>query len=465
MELQDKWKGIREKIYPIEHIFAPVEHLIRNKPISGILLFLAVIMSMIWANSAYGDTYSVFWENHFKIGFDNYIIDKSLLHWINDGLMAIFFFVIGLEIKKEVMAGDLSTWRKASLPAAAAVGGMIIPALIFMIFNYGTPSASGWGVPMATDIAFILGILSLLGNKVPVSLKIFLTALAIVDDLGAVLVIAFFYTENLVVLSLQYGAGFLIVLTLANYLGIRNTTFYAIIGICGVWVAFLFSGIHATIAGVLLAMTIPSKTKLDRFGFMTRIKILLTRLGNTEEKEGSYLSAEQYKILEDMKKEQVKIEPPLQKLEHALNPFVSFIVLPLFALANAGITFQKEMFTDLTNQVSLGIILGLVLGKFLGILSFSAIMIKLKISELPQGVSWGILSGASLMAGIGFTMSIFISELAFNDLNVRIQAKMAILIASILAGVLGMLFIYYFSKPKVIKKRLSDLNINSQSND
>lgn len=445
-EKKEQKKTIRERIYPIERILAPVDNILKNKPISGILLFLSVVAAMIWINSDFSHSYHELWETHFKIGFNDYLIDKNLHHWINDGLMAIFFFVIGLEIKREVMAGDLSSWKKASLPAAAAVGGMLFPALIFTLFNQGTPTASGWGVPMATDIAFILGVLSLLGNRVPVSLKIFLTALAIVDDLGAVLVIAFFYTNDLAILSLEYGAAFLIILAVANWLGVRNTGFYAIIGICGVWVAFLFSGIHATIAGVLIAMTIPSKTKLNRFGFITRVNILLNKLGKTKENDDSYLSDEQHEIIEDIKEERSKVEPPLQKLEHALNPFVSFVVLPLFALANAGVEFHSGMGANLTNQVSLGIILGLVLGKFLGIVSFSALFVKLNISELPKGVSWGMLSGGAIMAGIGFTMSIFISELAFSDEEVRAQAKMAILIASVLGGIIGMTLIQYFSR-------------------
>mgnify|MGYP003637726864 CR=1 FL=1 len=400
--MEKQTKKIKERYYLIERILAPVDHILRNKPVSGILLFVAVLISMIWINSSYAESYHTLWATHFKVGFGDFMIDKDLHHWINDGLMAIFFFVIGLEIKREIMAGDLSTWKQASLPAAAAVGGMVVPAIIFYLINKGTPTVTGWGVPMATEDIFIL--------------------------------------------SLEYGAGFLVILAIANMIGVRKTAFYGIVGILGVWVAFLYSGIHATIAGVLIAMTIPSKTKLNRFGFITRVNILMTKLGETQEKKGDYLSDEQHHIVEKLKKERSKIEPPLQKLEHALSPFVSFIVLPIFALANAGVVLHTEMFADLTNQVSLGIILGLVLGKFLGIISFSALFVKFKISELPKGVSWGSLSGAAVMAGIGFTMSIFISELAFDSAEVRAQAKMAILIASIIAGLIGMLLIQYFSK-------------------
>ncbi|MEQ8908362.1 MAG: Na+/H+ antiporter NhaA [Vicingaceae bacterium] len=442
----------REKIYPIERILAPVDNLLRNKPVSGILLFLAVIVALIWVNSPFAESYHHLWETHFKVGFGDNVIDKDLHHWINDGLMAIFFFVVGLEIKREIMAGDLSTWRKASLPAAAAVGGMIFPALIYSLFNYGSPTESGWGVPMATDIAFTLGVLSLLKDRVPLSLKIFLTALAIVDDLGAVLVIAFFYTENLLVLYLEYGLGFFLILALGNWAGIRNTAFYAIIGICGLWVAFLLSGVHATIAGVLLALTIPAKTKINKHSFIFQVKKLLNKLKKARSKGGAYLSDEQQEIIEDIKETRAKVETPLQKLEYTLNPFVSFIVLPLFALSNSGINLDVNFWDAISNQVSLGIIVGLILGKFIGILSFSALFVKLGISDLPRNTNWGILSGAAIMAGIGFTMSIFISNLAFDDPLIEKQSKMAIMLASILAGIIGMLIIRFFSKKLEIEE-------------
>lgn len=436
----------KERIYPIERILAPVDNLLRNKPVSGILLFLAVVGALIWVNSPWGDSYFHLWHTNFRIGFGPFEISKDLHHWINDGLMAIFFFVVGLEIKREIMAGDLSSWRKASLPAAAAVGGMIFPALIYTLFNFGLDTESGWGVPMATDIAFTLGVLSLLKDRVPISLKIFLTALAIVDDLGAVLVIAFFYTENLLLLYLEYGLAFFLVLALGNWLGIRNTLFYAIIGICGLWVAFLLSGVHATIAGVLLALTIPAKTKINKYSFIFHVRKLLRKLKNSKSMQGSYLSDEQQEIIEDLKETRSKIETPLQKLEYALNPFVSFVVLPLFALSNAGIELNVNFWEAITTQVSLGIIFGLILGKFLGIMSFSALFIKLGIADLPRNTNWGIMAGAAIMAGIGFTMSIFISNLAFDNELIEKQSKMAILLASVLAGIIGILVIRFFSQ-------------------
>lgn len=440
---------ITEKTYLIDRVLQPVDNLLRNKPISGILLFLAVVAAMIWANSPWKAAYHHLWEIPFTVGFgESYILSKSLHHWINDGLMAVFFFVVGLEIKREVLAGDLSSWKKASLPAAAAIGGMIVPALIYLLFNGGEVTEKGWGVPMATDIAFTLGVLSLLGKRVPLSLKLFLTALAIVDDLGAVLVIAFFYTENLLFSYLEYGAGFLAFLLLLNYLGVRKTRIYAIVGICGLWVAFLLSGVHATIAGVLLAFTIPTKTRINKRGFINHVKSLLDKLQRTKSMGDSYLSDEQHEIIEDIKEEQAKVETPLQKLEYALNPVVSFFILPLFAFANAGIEIHSEAWAGLLEPLSLGIIFGLIGGKCIGILSFSALFIKLGISELPKKTTWGMMTGASIMAGIGFTMSIFISELAFKTPEFKTQAKMAILIASILAGIIGMLIIKTFTKKK-----------------
>ena len=435
---------ITERSYPIDKLLRPMDNLLRNKPVSGVLLFVAVIVALVWANSQWKDSYHHLWEIPFSIGFgENYIISKTLHHWINDGLMAVFFFVVGLEIKREVMAGDLSTWKKASLPAAAAVGGMIFPAIVYSIFNWGAPTESGWGIPMATDIAFTLGVLSLLGKRVPLSLKLFLTALAIVDDLGAVLVIAFFYTDNLLPLYLEYGAGFLAFLMLMNYLGVRKARLYAIVGICGLWYAFLLSGVHATIAGVLLAFTIPAKTKINKRGFISHVKSLLDKLQRTTSK-GQYLSDEQHEIIEDIKEEREKIETPLQKLEYNLNPAVAFVILPLFALANAGIEIQPESWSGLFEPVSIGIVAGLIIGKSIGILSFSALFVKLGISELPQNTNWGTMTGAAIMAGIGFTMSIFISELAFEDPAIKAQAKLAILIASTLAGIIGMFVIKVF---------------------
>lgn len=436
-----------EKESPIDRILLPVDNLVKNRPISGILLFIAVMIALVWANSPFAESYHHLWEIHFKIQLGGFILDKSLHHWINDGLMAVFFFVVGLEIKREILAGDLSSWKNASLPIGAAIGGMIVPAVIYALFNINSPTESGWGVPMATDIAFTLGILSLLGKRVPLSLKIFLTALAIVDDLGAVLVIAFFYTENLLPLYLEYGFGFFLILAFGNWLGIRNVLFYAIIGICGLWVAFLLSGVHATIAGVLIAMTVPVRSKINKSGFIIRVVDLLKKFKKAKSLEGSFISDEQQEIIEDLKEERSKVETPLQKLESALNPFVSFVVLPIFALCNTGIELNIGISELIHSKISLGIVAGLVVGKFTGIFGIAWLMIKLKIGQLPENTNWGQMSGGALMAGIGFTMSIFISELAFQTEAFRNEAKMAILIASFIAGSIGLFIVKKYSKP------------------
>ena len=436
----------QERIYPLERIIRPVEEILRNRPISGILLFLSVITALIWVNFGGADSYHHLWEKRFTINFGDYTIDRNLHHWINEGLMAIFFFVVGLEIKREIILGELSSWKKASLPVAAAIGGMLMPALIYTFFNFGDYGQSGWGVPMATDIAFCLGILSLLGNKVPVSLKIFLTALAIVDDLGAVLVIAFFYTQDLFIYYLEFALLFFGLLLAGNLLGIRNTLFYGILGILGVWISFLNSGVHATLAGVIVAMTIPVKAKINEQKLISQFAKLLDRFKKTKKVRGFYVSEQQGEIIEEIKQTRKKAESPLQKLENSLNPFVSFIVLPLFALANSGVVFGEDLWASLGSNVSLGIILGLILGKASGIAGFSYLFVKLGISALPKQTNWGVMIGAGIMGGIGFTMSIFISELAFPSEEVRTHAKMAILIASGLAALLGMLVITLFSK-------------------
>jgi len=436
----------QERIYPLERIIRPVEEILRNRPISGILLFLSVITALIWVNFGGADSYHHLWEKRFTINFGDYTIDRNLHHWINEGLMAIFFFVVGLEIKREIILGELSSWKKASLPVAAAIGGMLMPALIYTFFNFGDYGQSGWGVPMATDIAFCLGILSLLGNKVPVSLKIFLTALAIVDDLGAVLVIAFFYTQDLFIYYLEFALLFFGLLLAGNLLGIRNTLFYGILGILGVWISFLNSGVHATLAGVIVAMTIPVKAKINEQKLISQFAKLLDRFKKTKKVRGFYVSEQQGEIIEEIKQTRKKAESPLQKLENSLNPFVSFIVLPLFALANSGVVFGEDLWASLGSNVSLGIILGLILGKASGIAGFSYLFVKLGISALPKQTNWGVMIGAGIMGGIGFTMSIFISELAFPSEEVRTHAKMAILMASGLAALLGMLVITLFSK-------------------
>jgi NhaA family Na+:H+ antiporter len=362
----------------------------------GILLLLCVAISLAIANSGQAHHFSNFLNKHIGINSSAFHLSYSISAWINDGLMAIFFLLVGLEIKRELIAGELSTLKKASLPVLAAIGGMIIPSLIFFFFNKGEETASGWGIPMATDIAFALAIIAMLGKSVPASLKIFLAALAIADDLGAILVIAIFYTEQIHWDYLLLAAGIFALLLVLNHFKVTSLWFYLIPGIL-LWYFVHHSGIHATIAGVLLAFTIPTNNN--------------------------------------------PIESPLIKLEHFLTTPVNFIIMPIFALANTNITFQNEMIEGLTSPLSLGIIFGLFFGKTIGITLLSWFAVKIKLANLPTGANWKHVIGVGMLAGIGFTMSIFIALLSFKEIEYIINAKFAILCTSLLAGTIGFVYL------------------------
>lgn len=383
---------------------------------SGVLLIFCVFFALIIANSSLGTGFQQILD--YQLGFENVDLKYPLSIWINDGLMAVFFLLVGLEIKRELVEGELSSFKNASLPIFAAVGGMVVPAVIYSIFNSGTEYSNGWGIPMATDIAFSLAIISMLGKKVPVSLKIFLTALAIVDDLGAILVIAIFYTEQIHWIYLLLSVGIVAVLFILNFLKVTKLIFYIIPGIF-LWYFLHHSGIHATIAGVLLALSIPTN--------VSKIKI-----------------------------------SPLEKLEHTLHFPVSFIIMPIFALTNTNITFNSGMVDGLFNSLGLGIIGGLVLGKLIGINLFSLIAVKLKISALPQRSSWSQMLGVGLLAGIGFTMSIFIALLSFkHEVDFQDEAKFAILIASFIAAISGYVILNLSSKKRRKRKPRSTRRISS----
>lgn len=416
---------------------------IKEESLGGIILIIVTIIAMIWANSGYYEYYDYIWNKvKFGLSLGETELKKPLHLWINDGLMAIFFFMVGLEIKREVLAGELSTMKKASLPIAAAVGGMVLPALLYVAFNYNNPEyLHGWGIPMATDIAFALGIMSILGDKVPTNLKIFLTALAIADDLGAILVIAIFYTESIDLGQLLNAGIFLGVLIIANRMGVRRTAFYAIIGFLGVWISFLYSGVHATIAGVLIALTIPVRTKISEDKYVTQVCNLIEKFDKADPNDHELLTQKQSHLIADVAKLSDEAQTPLQKLEHALHPITAFIILPLFALANAGVRIEGNILDLLFHPISLGIIMGLLVGKVLGIALFSKILVKLKIATLPEGVTWRHIYGASFFAGIGFTMSIFISGLAFVPVEFIEIAKVGIFAASFIAATLGMIIL------------------------
>ncbi len=420
-----------------------ITHFISEEALGGVLLLIVTVIAVIWANSGFYDLYHYIWHD-IKLGFSfgDFEMKYSLQHWINDGLMAIFFFMVGLEIKREVLAGELSTLKKASLPIAAAMGGMLFPALVYVIFNHNNPEhLTGWGVPMATDIAFALGILSLLGSKVNINLKIFLTALAIADDLGAILVIALFYTESIQSSQIINAAVFLLIMMGANRLGIRRARFYAIIGFLGVWMSFMFSGVHATIAGVLIALTIPVRTKVTEKEYLDELCDLVVRFENAKPNDNPLLTGKQAHLITKITKLSDDAHTPLQKLEHLLHPVTAYFILPLFALANAGVHIEGNILDMLTHPVALGIMGGLVIGKVVGISLLSRLMVALKLAVLPEGVTWRQIYGAGFLAGIGFTMSIFISGLAFESEQLQQIAKIGIFGASFISAVAGLLLL------------------------
>ncbi len=421
--------------------FFRISQFIKQETLGGILLILATIIAVIWANSSFYEGYN-YMLHGVKFGISHADFNMSLHHWVNDGLMALFFFTIGLEIKREVMGGELSSVKKAALPVMAAIGGMLIPAFIYILFTANNPDYSlGWGIPMATDIAFALGILALLGSRVNINLKIFLTALAIADDLGAILVIAIFYTDTINYLQIGIAFAAIIILIAGNRMGIRSTFFYGFIGLIGVWLAFIFSGIHATIAGVLIALTIPAKAKISETEFVSTLSKLVSQFGKEKINDSKLLTKEQAHLIGKIEMLSNDAHTPLQRLEHILHPISAFIVIPVFALFNAGVRIEGNIVTMIFHPVSLGIIAGLVLGKFLGISIFSHLIVKMKVAVLPEGVSFRDIYGVALLAGIGFTMSIFISDLAFSDQQLVQVAKVGIFTASIIAAVLGVIIL------------------------
>ncbi|MEQ9103480.1 MAG: Na+/H+ antiporter NhaA [Rhodothermales bacterium] len=421
------------------NLFSGFQRFFKTTTAGGILLLFFAVVAMVWANSPWAAEYQNLWGTYVTTGFGGWEISKPLLLWVNDGLMAIFFFLVGLEIKREMLVGELSDVKQAIFPMAAALGGMIVPALIYVFINRGTEFVAGWGVPMATDIAFALGILALLGSRVPVSLKIFLTAVAIVDDLGAVLVIALFYTSELAVGALFVAAVTLAILTTLNKMGVQRTAVYVFFGLI-LWVAVLKSGVHATVAGVLLAMTIPAKRRLDEKTFETRLKNLADRFRDAEGHPvyDNWVSGEQQDIIHEVEVSAKHAETPLVRMEHALHGWVAFFIMPLFALANAGVSFRGiDVGEAILHPVSLGILVGLFVGKQVGIFAFAWAAVKTGLTSLPEGVTWRAVYGVACLAGIGFTMALFIAGLAFEDAEMLNRAKMGILSGSLLAGLLG----------------------------
>ena len=426
----------------------PIKLFMGREKSGGIVLIFSVTIAMILANSNIAESYFHFFEQEvgFIVNGEPYL-NYSLHHWINDGLMAMFFFVVGLELKREFIGGELADIRNTILPISAAIGGMLVPALIFLSLNIGTPQTMGWGIPMATDIAFALGVVYLLGDKVPASAKLFLTTLAIVDDLGAVLVIAFFYTSELSIASLLFGLCFLAVMFIGNRLGIKSLFFYAALGIGGVWVTFLLSGIHATIAAVLAAFMIPADAKINESVYLKRIKRLTRRFEKEEPNEVRTLEEGQVDVLTHIQHDTTIAIPLLQQLEHKMAPIVTFLIMPIFAIANAGISFTDLSLSDIfSTHVALGVTLGLLLGKPIGIIGATFLMVKMRWATLPSAITRRTLLGLGMLASIGFTMSMFISTLAFTDELLMTQAKLGIFLASILGGIGGYVLLNKKSK-------------------
>jgi Na+:H+ antiporter, NhaA family len=426
---------------PIDRLLAPMAAFIRTEAAGGLVLMAAALVALIWANSPWSDLYTQLWHTDIGLRLGSWSVEHTLHFWINDGLMVVFFFLVGLEIKREMLVGELASPRRAALPAAGALGGMLVPAAIYTAFNYGTAGTHGWGIPMATDIAFALGVLVLLGPRVPIGLKVFLTALAIVDDLGAVVVIAVFYTAQINWLALFGGLGLIALAAAANRLGVRRPHTYAILGVLA-WLCFLASGVHATVAGVLMAMTIPARTLIDAGAFLRHGYASLARFDAAGEEGRPVLSnSGQQEAVHELEAAAEAVQAPLHRLEQSLHGVVAFGIIPLFALSNAGVVVPSDPLAALVHPVTLGVILGLVIGKPIGISLFSWIAVKLGLAELPANARWSQLHVVSWLGGIGFTMSLFVGGLAFSDAGMIDRAKIGIFAASITAGLLGWLLV------------------------
>ena len=427
----------------IERITHPARRLLHKAPAGGLVLLACAAIAMVWANSPLSHSYHALWETPITFGVGEWRSALSLHAAVNDGLMAVFFVLVGLEIKREVLVGELASVRRAALPVAAALGGMVVPALLYLAFNAGGPTTRGWGIPMATDIAFALGVLALLGDRFPPALRVFLSALAIADDLGAVLVIALFYTASVSWSALGAAAGLLLLSLLANALGVRTAWAYALIGLA-LWVAVLLSGVHATVAGVLLAMTIPSRTVINEAALLSGARAALQRFDDACHPDRTMLSnSEHQAALRRLEVLSEKALPPLARLEYGLHGIVTFGIMPLFALANAGVDLRAGG-AGIGSSVALGVIVGLVVGKPVGITLASWLAVRAGVAALPAGISWRTLVGAGVLGGIGFTMSLFIAGLAFGDSADRLtSAKLGTLIASLIAGVAGWLLLRF----------------------
>lgn len=418
-------------------LLAPLRDFIHTEAAGGIVLLLAAVVALFWANSPWSASYVELWETTLTVQIGDHGLSKDLAHWINDGLMAVFFFVIGLEIKRELIVGELSSFRQASLPVAAAIGGSLLPALIYLLLNLSGGGTSGWGIPMATDIAFALGVLALLGRRVPAALLVFVTALAIVDDIVAVLVISIFYTASISWWALLAGAGVYALMLLANRAGVHQPGIFIVLAVA-MWVAFIESGVHATVAGVLAALAIPARTRIEPEEFVERSEAALAAFSRASGDGHSILTnTGQQSALQEIESAAEHVQAPTVRLEHTLHPWVVFFIMPLFALANAGVSLGDNLGDAAVSRTTLGVIAGLVIGKQVGVTLAAWLAVRSGVSALPGGVTWRHIYGAACLAGIGFTMSLFIADLAFTSEDTISLAKIGILAASVLSGALG----------------------------
>jgi Na+:H+ antiporter, NhaA family len=430
----DSWLA-SDRVVP-RLIARPFRDFLDTEVASGVVLLVAAAIALIWANSPLKDSYETLLHTEFSISIGSYEIADDLQHWINDGLMVLFFFVVGLEVKRELSTGELSNPKKAAFPSVAALGGMVVPALIYTAFNLGGEGSAGWGIPMATDIAFAVGVLALFGDRIHTSLKVFLLSLAVADDIGAILVIALFYTTELNAVALLVAAGLIGVVALLRALRVIWIPLYVVVGV-GVWLATYESGVHATIAGVALGLMTPVTPAQDPD--LESDEVAAPSRRDLERADGEGLSPREVRAWRLRAQERVAVG---DYLEHLLHPWTSFVVIPIFALANAGVSFSGDAISDaVSSPVTVGIVLGLVLGKLVGISLFAFGAHRLGFAELPEGSSATQIAGAAAIAGIGFTVSLFITELAFDEAGLIDQAKVGILAGSVLAAGLGALIL------------------------
>lgn len=418
---------------PIDVLIKPLNSFLHVEAASGVVLLICAFAALAAANSAYSYEFLAFWKTPIGLSIGDFSLLHPLKHWINDGLMAIFFFVIGLEVKREIALGELQDIRRAALPVAAAVGGMVVPAGIFVAMQYGQEAQRGWGIPMATDIAFVVGCMAVLGSRIPPALRVILLSLAIADDIGAILVIAFGYTETLNLSWLIAGLLGIAVVVVMQRLGIRSIMMYTIIGVV-IWLGFHESGVHATIAGVALGMMTPARPYLER----TVGGNLLRRTSDVLHGAGWELELHRARKIDQIRQVSRETISPLEYLIYTLHPWVAFLIMPLFALANAGVPFQAE---DIISPVSMAVICGLAVGKPAGILLMSWLALKLGLTRLPAGVTWRHMIGGGFLAGIGFTMALFITGLAFADETLLKTAKVGVLTGSVISAIMGVIIL------------------------